>query len=307
MRRIIQAVTIWTVLFGISDVSIASPIVFRFASDGGTAGNQWIVADGEITAATPDEFATFLKAKDVKIGARYEVYLNSPGGSLLAGIKLGEIIRRYGLGTRVASTVPLNIGSGSFKFETDGAGNCYSACSFAFLGGKWRIAADQSIGVHQHYIDEALNNAQAKAFTAVDISAEQIIAGILADYIVRMGVDARFLTRASMVGPTEIYKFSSDEMTKFAITWNDLEYSDWTLEPYKNGLIAVSKTKNLENTATLFCRKDRTLRLLLSLQNRFNLSPVESSENISARIEQGFITEERRFGRRCDPRQKDWA
>ena len=78
MRRIIQAVTIWTVLFGISDVSIASPIVFRFASDGGTAGNQWIVADGEITAATPDEFATFLKAKDVKIGARYEVYLNSP-------------------------------------------------------------------------------------------------------------------------------------------------------------------------------------------------------------------------------------
>jgi hypothetical protein len=172
MRRIIQAVTIWTVLFGISDVSIASPIVFRFASDGGTAGNQWIVADGEITAATPDEFATFLKTEDVKIGARIEVYLDSPGGSLLAGIKLGEIIRRYGLGTRVASTVPLNIGSGSFKFETDGAGNCYSACSFAFLGGKWRIAVDQSIGVHQHYTDEALNNAQAKAFTAVDISAE---------------------------------------------------------------------------------------------------------------------------------------
>jgi hypothetical protein len=48
MRRIIQAVTIWTVLFGISDVSIANPIVFRFASDGGTAGNEWIVADGEI-------------------------------------------------------------------------------------------------------------------------------------------------------------------------------------------------------------------------------------------------------------------
>jgi hypothetical protein len=133
------------------------------------------------------------------------------------------------LGDEAASAwLHCNIGSGSFKFETDGARNCYSACSFAFLGGKWRIAADQSIGVHQHYTDEALNNAQAKAFTAVDISAEQIIAGILADYIVRMGVDARFLTRASMAGPTEIYKFSSDEMTKFAITWNDLEYSDWS-------------------------------------------------------------------------------
>jgi hypothetical protein len=114
------------------------------------------------------------------------------------------------------------------------------------------------------------------------ISAEQIIAGILADYIVRMAVDARFLTRASMGGPTEIYKFSSDEMTKFAITWNDLEYSDWTLEPYKNGLIGVSKTKNSANTATLFCRKDRTLRLLLSLQNRFNLSPVESIDAVAS-------------------------
>jgi hypothetical protein len=281
-----------------------------------TAGNQWIVADREIMASTSDEFAIFLKDEDVKIGARIEVYLNSPGGSLLAGIKLGEIIRRYGLGTRVASTVPLNIGSGSFKFETDGAGNCYSACSFAFLGGKWRIAADQSIGVHQRYTDEALNNAQAKAFTAVDISAEQIIAGILADCIVRMGVDARFLTRASMAGPTEIYKFSSDEMTKFAITWNDVEYSDWTLEPYKNGLIAVSKTKNSENTATLFCRKDRTLRLLLSLINRFNLS-IESiidnpttvnlfgtdiqNENISARIEQGFIKIEFKLPDGLDP------
>ena len=146
-----------------------------------------------------------------------------------------------------------------------------------------------------------MNNAQAKAFTAVDISAEQIIAGILADYIVHMGVDARFLTRASMAGPTEIYKFSSDEMTKFAITWNDLEYSDWTLEPYKNGLIGVSKTKNSANTAALFCRKDRTLRLLLSLQNRFNLSPVESSENISARIEQGFIKIEFKLPDGLDP------
>jgi len=42
---------------------------------------------------------------------------------------------------------------------------------------------------------------------------------------------------------------------------------------YPSCLIGVSKTKNSANTAALFCRKDRTLRLLLSLQNRFNLSP----------------------------------
>jgi hypothetical protein len=215
MKRIIQAIAVWTIVFGMSDAAIASAIVFRFASDGGTGGNQWIVADGEITTATPDEFAAFLKANNVSVGARYEVYLNSPGGSLFAGVKFGEIIRNFGFGTRVASTVPIpDYGDGSFKFEMDGPGYCYSACSFAFLAGKWRIAADQTVGVHQHYTEEALKNVQAKAFMAVDISAQQIIAGILADYIVRMGVDARFLTRASMTGPAEIYKFSSDEMKK---------------------------------------------------------------------------------------------
>jgi hypothetical protein len=66
----------------------------------------------------------------------------------------------------------------------------------------------------------------------------------------------------------------------------------------------------------LFCRKDRTLRLLLSLINRFNLS-IESiidnpttvnlfgtdiqNENISARIEQGFIKIEFKLPDGLDP------
>lgn len=305
MKRIARALAFSVVVVGISTEFPGEPIVFRLASDGGTAGNEWIVADGEFTPTTPDDFVAFLKANNIKIGARYEVYLNSPGGSLFAGVKLGEIIRNYRFGTRVASTIPLNIGGGPFKFETDGPGFCASACSFAFLGGKWRIAADRTVGVHQHYMDAALKDAQAKAFSAVDMSEQQAVEGILADYIVRMGVDARFLTRASMSAPTEIYAFSTDEMKRFSITWNDLEYSDWSLEPYKDGIIAVSKTLNLENTATLFCRKDRILRLLISSPARSNPDEAIKSitdnpmvnlygtdipkENISARFEQKTI------------------
>src|SRR5262245_59918586 len=37
-------------------IAIAAPITFRLASDGGTAGNSWIVADGDIATDTPDKF-----------------------------------------------------------------------------------------------------------------------------------------------------------------------------------------------------------------------------------------------------------
>ena len=38
------------------------------------------------------------------------------------------------------------------------------------------------------------------------------------------------------------------------------------MEPYHDGLVAFSKTNNGRNVATLFCRKGRKLRLLLTLR-----------------------------------------
>jgi hypothetical protein len=77
-----------------------------------------------------------------------------------------------------------------------------------------------------------------------------------------MGVDARFLTRAAMTAPRSMYLFTTKEMEEFSITLNDLEFSPWAFEPYKFGLIAVSKTLNKEYIATLFCRSDKALRIL---------------------------------------------
>jgi hypothetical protein len=249
----------------------SGPMAFRLASDGGTGGNEWIVADGQIVSETPKVFRQFLGLKKIEQGARYEVYLNSPGGNLFGGVALGEIIREFGFGTRIAQSVPLNAQSGGYPFETDGPGGCYSACAFSFLGGKWRIASERSLGVHQHFIETTLSQPNAKKFTAADFSDVQMVQGLLAEYVVRMGVDARFLVRAATTVPSEIYTFTSDEMKQFAITWDDLEYSAWRLEPYKDGLISVSKTRNDENLATLVCRKDRALRLVIK-------SPLHASD-----------------------------
>jgi hypothetical protein len=145
----------------------------------------------------------------------------------------------------------------------------------AFLGGKWRVAEDRSIGVHQSYYKEALTEPNAPMFTARDISAQQLIEGLAIDYVVRMGVDPRFITYAAATAPANLYAFTSDEMRLLGITWNDLEYMDWSLEARGNGLIAVSKTRNGERMATLFCTKDKALGLSIDFPNPFKDTSVD--------------------------------
>src|SRR3546814_11169992 len=82
--------------FGLLAVTITSAPVaaaemsFRTATHGGTSGESWIVAEGDIVHATPDRFRRFLTAADIPRGDRYEVYLHSPGGNLMAGIERSE-------------------------------------------------------------------------------------------------------------------------------------------------------------------------------------------------------------------------
>jgi hypothetical protein len=231
---------------------------------------EWIVADGQITADTPKEFRRFLSTGGIQRGSRLELYLNSPGGSVIGAIQFGDVIREFGFGTRVARTVPDRPAfRDGERPETDAPGYCYSACAFVFLGGKWRIANSRSLGVHQSYFKEALTEPDAAKFTARDFSEQQLIEGLVLEYVVRMGVDPRFLTYAASTAPTELYVFTANEMNRFGITWNDLEYTDWTLEPRGSGLVAISKTRSGENSATLFCRKDRALRLSIDSPSPF--------------------------------------
>ena len=83
-------------------------------------GNAWeIYADGVIDQTTDQRLESFLISN--KIPNKSSIYLNSPGGNLLAGMKLGRAIRKYGLFTYVGKQGPE-----MYKSE---AGECYSACS----------------------------------------------------------------------------------------------------------------------------------------------------------------------------------
>lgn len=264
----------------------AKPMSFRIATHYGTNGESWIVADGAFDTGTAERFRAFLQEKKISQGWRMDVYLNSPGGNLEEGLELGRIIRQYKLGTRVARSEPISSDSctpGGYCPEQESSGYCASACSYAFLGGVWRVADDRSIGVHQYYYKDDLKNGGEKKYTGADLSREQSTVGRLAEYVLLMGADARFLIKASATTPQdELYRFSADELRQYNITWMDTDYGKWFLEPYKDGLIAAVKTLNGLRTVTVFCRSDRRLRLLLTTESipGFSAEQMATSVNV---------------------------
>ena len=251
----------------------AAPMTFRLASDGTSSGEPWIVANGSITAETAEALRAFVAASRISPGRRIEVVLDSAGGNLMGGIKLGETIRELGLGTRVARSLSVTQAGGAERLAP---GECYSACAFAFIGGKWRNAGNESLGVHQHYKADALRAPDERQFSGSDLSASLVMSGVLTDFVARMGVDSRILALAAVTRPDGIYRFTTEELAEYSLVFNDLAYGDWKLEAVKDGLVARSDTKSGENHATLYCKGDNVLRLLVSAPHQAKFSdPAE--------------------------------
>ena len=103
---------------------------------------------------------------------RTAIWLNSAGGNLFAGMQLGRIIRRRGASTHIIDARTLL------------PGECYSACSLAFLGGVYRFNDNGArYGVHS----ASLGPAGEGADRAPDLSAA------VGSYVREMGVDVRLL------------------------------------------------------------------------------------------------------------------
>jgi len=106
---------------------------------GTTPTRSWtIYLDGYIDPGAADRLAAVVGSQ--RIG-RATVYLNSPGGSLIAGMSVGRLLRAHRFDTSVGRRAadPLRPGHGV----------CYSACPFAYAGGVRRSLLDGSVlGVH---------------------------------------------------------------------------------------------------------------------------------------------------------------
>lgn len=146
-----------------------------------------------------------------------EVQLHSPGGSMKAGIDVGMTLRASQVATRVA-----------------GGRECASACFFAFLGGIMRtVDRSARLGVHMHsaagsdtYV-AGLRRILAEQRLSVDdrirlivLLNEQMsarIAGMIATYVVRMGVAIEVFDPLFATPHFDIHWLTEQEMKRFNV------------------------------------------------------------------------------------------
>ena len=163
----------------------------------GEGSREYIFADGFFCSDTDQKFQQFLAQNPPK--APYTiVVLNSGGGNLGAGLRMGRIIRQQKMWTQVGAQLPLmipqneNIPAQTVPYLSEltsppFAGECASACTFTFMGGVSRtIGYGSNYGVHQFESDAQTPNTDLQA--ATEVTSAQLVA-----YLNQMGISPNFM------------------------------------------------------------------------------------------------------------------
>lgn len=178
-------------------------------SCGGNASHclPYVDAEGIITKNTPNDFEEFLK-KNIDEEFNRIIFLESNGGNLLASIELAFLIRKH-------------------EFDTEVLGKCYSACTYAFLGGKSRkMNEDAMLGVHRFYASDNIGDDKTQHMTAV--------LSILLD---KMEVNRQMLDIASLTDSNKMTKITRGKAIKLNIVNTVPTLSDWELKARNDGTI----------------------------------------------------------------------
>lgn len=175
--------------------------------------NLWsIYIDGVIEPGAEDLVA---RAFDQIPKSPAKVYLNSPGGDFLTGVRIGRLLRSKSARTFVGRRPS----AGQFPR----IGECYSACAIAYLGGRYRFEMRGSkYGVHRLW----KNGPSAET----DLDTGQMSTAVVAAYIREMGVDGRLLDVMVSRGKDDLYVLSEDEQRELRVANNGRDPAEWSLQ-----------------------------------------------------------------------------
>ena len=137
------------------------------------------------------------------------VFLNSEGGYVVASMELGKIFRRIGAATVVARLAPSNRG------ERFLSANCLSACVYAFMGGRKRVAPQgSSLGIHRMFANQEQGGwLESHTVRRYDNGT---MAAYLEAYSAHMGVSRDLIRTAEHISSSQIHLVTSAEMAR----WN---------------------------------------------------------------------------------------
>jgi len=188
-----------------------------------------VYLDGRIDSGAPDRLSRALGETQGPIA----IWLNSPGGNLFAGMRLGRIIRAHGASTHIVD------------FRTLRPGECYSACAMAFLGGVHRFS-DHGARYGVHRASLPVDRATGQRDLGGDLSAA------IGSYVREMGVDARLLDLWSKAAPDEMYMLSPRQARELRVVYDGREPPEWSIAPYPGGTMLQGRQTTDEGSGTVF-------------------------------------------------------
>jgi len=197
-----------------------------------------VLAQGKIERKTEDAFGVAVK----NMPAGTIVLLNSLGGDLVGGLRLGQSIRARDFNTWIMDTQTEKTAIKDKKIS----GKCFSSCAYTFLGGVVRkVDKTGQLGVHQ------FRNQEDK----LDANQAQKISAMLARYLDAMGINRQLLDQALLTEPGKMTLIPETQR----IAWNvelsqtsPLAVSKWKLEAAAGGKrLAFTSVKQVNRNAYL--------------------------------------------------------
>jgi hypothetical protein len=200
-----------SLLFGIClafSSAHAEDMRFSLVSSG-SSSPAVMTATGEITDQTPYEFLNFIRGN---LGRHVHavIFLDSPGGKVVAAMDLGRIWRQIGATAIVARAE-----------HSDGSlvpGECQSACVYALIGAKRRVIPQGAIiGVHRMFFyddDSGLGGEGASGQRHYD---NGWMKALLSHYASRMGVSPALISEAERISSARIHVLSRAEIARYRL------------------------------------------------------------------------------------------
>ncbi len=185
----------------VTELNAGRPDLSVFLLDGPISGGETLALEGLIAKLPPNKSLA--------------VILNSTGGSLDEGMKLGRFFNRL----RIATFV---LGYG---------GGCYSACATAFLGGRDREGRPSrtkmtggNLGFHQFRRNRTAEQS-TKKYTKEDmekeVSTTRAIALNIIQYLADIGEDMSFLHLMLKAPAADVTLLSNEEAVIYGINVMD--------------------------------------------------------------------------------------
>ena len=197
-----------------------------------------VLAQGKIERKTEDAFGIVVK----NMPAGTIVLLNSLGGDLVGGLRLGQSIRARDFNTWIMDVQTEKAVIKDKKIS----GKCFSSCAYTFLGGVIRkVDKAGQLGVHQ------FRNQEDK----LDANQAQKISAMLARYLDAMGINRQLLDQALLTEPGKMTLIPETQR----IAWNvelsqssPVAVSKWKLEAAAGGKrLAFTSVKQVNRNAYL--------------------------------------------------------